>query len=97
MSVMKLLRYAHGPLRSLLSETSTLAAWVARVVLERVAPVVPWLARHKKLWALIGIALSLLLQVGLLWLLGEMIGLCITLMEVWTELAVAHYAITLDS
>lgn len=93
---MKLLRYAHGPLRSLAAETSSLASWAARAVLAYVAPLVPWLARRRTLWAVLGLVLGLVLQVVLLWLLGEMITLCISLMEVWTELAYKHLEITLD-
>jgi hypothetical protein len=36
------------------------------------------------------------MQALLLWLLGEMISLCIALMEVWAELAAKHLEITLD-
>lgn len=91
---MGLLKYAHGPLRSLAAETSYLATWAARAVLKHVASYVPWLSRHRTVWAVLGLVLGLMIQVVLLWLLGEMISLCISLAELWTELAVTHYAIT---
>jgi hypothetical protein len=38
--------------------------------------------------------LGLLMQVLLLWLLGELISLCIDVMNLWALLAAHHYAIT---
>lgn len=35
-------------------------------------------------------------QLGFLWLLGQMVDLCISLMELWVELAAKHLEITLD-
>lgn len=43
-----------------------------------------------------GLTLGLLVQMVLLWLVGEMVDLCITLMEVWAELARKHLEITLS-
>jgi hypothetical protein len=39
--------------------------------------------------------LLMMLQMVLLWLLGQMVDLCISLMEVWVELARKHLEITL--
>jgi hypothetical protein len=36
-------------------------------------------------------------QLVLLWLLGQMVELCLALMEVWLELARKHLEITLDT
>jgi hypothetical protein len=39
--------------------------------------------------------LLMMFQMVLLWLLGQMVDLCISLMELWLELAKAHLRITL--
>jgi hypothetical protein len=39
--------------------------------------------------------LLMMFQMVLLWLLGQMVDLCISLMELWLELARAHLRITL--
>ena len=41
--------------------------------------------------------LGLVVQLVLLWLLGQMVDLCISLFEVWAELAAKHLEITLDT
>ena len=41
--------------------------------------------------------LLMMFQMVLLWLLGQMVDLCISLMEVWAELAAKHLEITLDT
>jgi hypothetical protein len=69
----------------------------ARVVVGAISRRVRWIPRRSKLWVVLALLLGLLMQVLLLWLLGEMIGLCIALMEVWAELAAKHLEITLDS
>lgn len=38
----------------------------------------------------------MMVQMVLLWLLGQMVDLCIDLMNVWVELAAKHLEITLD-
>lgn len=88
------LKYWHEPLRPLMRDVISLSAWAARALLKRVASYVPWLSRHRTVWAVLALVLGLMIQMVLLWLLGEMISLCISLAELWTELAVAHYAIT---
>lgn len=95
MDLVKLLQYVHAPLRSLAAETSSLATWAARAVLANVAAAVPWLSRRRRLWAVIAVVLGLAIQALLLWLLGEMISLCISLAELWTELAYKHLGIML--
>lgn len=40
---------------------------------------------------------GLVVQMVLLWLLGELVSLCISLFEVWAELAAKHLEITLDT
>jgi hypothetical protein len=39
--------------------------------------------------------LLMMLQLVLLWLLGQMVNLCLDLMDVWLELARKHLEITL--
>lgn len=51
----------------------------------------PW-RRHLPL---IVFCLSLAVQAVLLWLLGELVDLSISLMELWTELARKHLELTL--
>jgi hypothetical protein len=41
------------------------------------------------------LVLLMMLQMVLLWLLGQMVDLCIDLMNVWVELARKHLEITL--
>lgn len=48
----------------------------------------PWILR----WA--GVVLSLVVQGAMLWTLAGLIDLCISLMEVWAELASHHLAMT---
>lgn len=43
------------------------------------------------------LVLLTMFQVGFLWLLGQMVELCISLMELWVELAAKHLEITLDT
>jgi hypothetical protein len=43
------------------------------------------------------LVLLTMLQMVLLWLLGELIDLSISLMELWAELARKHLELTLDS
>jgi hypothetical protein len=80
----------------MLALVNQLALAGARVVVRAVSRHIRWIPRRSKLWAVLALLLGLLMQVGLLWLLGEMIGLCIALMEVWAELAAKHLEITLD-
>jgi hypothetical protein len=43
------------------------------------------------------LVLLTMFQLVLLWLLGQLVELCILLMEVWAELAKKHLEITLDT
>jgi hypothetical protein len=49
---------------------------------------------HVLVWA--GVVISLVCQGVMLWILAQMVELCILLMEVWAELAAKHLEITLD-
>jgi hypothetical protein len=80
----------------LLALTYSTALAGARFVVDSLKRLVPWIPRRSKLWAGLAILLGLVMQALLLWLLGEMISLCIALMEVWTDLAAKHLEITLD-
>jgi hypothetical protein len=93
---MGLLRYAHELCRPLLAEIfSRVYRWIAgRLRL-------PQAAGRRSLswrrWLVFGaVVLTLLAEGVMLWLLAEMIDLCISLMEVWAELAAKHLEIVLD-
>jgi hypothetical protein len=52
-------------------------------------------ARHP--WTrLVVLVLLMMFQLVLLWLLGQMVELCLKLMEVWLELATKHLEIVLS-
>lgn len=53
-------------------------------------------ARHPWTRPVVLILLTMF-QLVLLWLLGQMVELCLALMEVWLELAAKHLEITLDT
>lgn len=54
---------------------------------------------HRRPWrrwlAAAALVLGFLVQLVLLWLLGELVDLCISLMELWAELARKHLEIML--
>ena len=52
--------------------------------------------RRRRLLVAGGVVLSLLCQAVMLWILAELVDLCIALMEVWSELARKHLEIVLD-
>lgn len=52
-------------------------------------------ARHPATRPVVLVLLTMF-QLMLLWLLGQMVELCLSLMEVWLELAAKHLEITLD-
>lgn len=82
----------HGKLqRALYAQISSLRSPVP-VVWSLVVSV----ARHPWTRVVILVLLSVL-QMVLLWLLGELVDLSISLMELWTELAAKHLEITLDT
>lgn len=61
-------------------------------------PAIPVPADGRRLviaWA--GIILGLVGQLVLLWLSWELVDLCISLMELWSDLAAKHLSITLDT
>jgi len=94
---MKQLRYYHEPLRPLLRDLISVTAGVARRITDLVLGLVSRGRRRSKGLATIGIVISLVVQMVLLWLLGEMVSLCIDLAELWVELAAKHLEITLDT
>ena len=51
--------------------------------------------RWRRHLPLIVFCLSLVVQAVLIWLLGELVDLCISLMELWAELARKHLELTL--
>lgn len=96
MIAMRLIRYVHAPLRSLLGASVRLWAGVARRALARVLAVSSARRPRGKTIAVLGIILGTLMQVVLVCLVWYLIDLCILLMEVWAELAAKHLQITLD-
>lgn len=96
MILMKLIRYAHEPLRSLLVFSLKTLTAAARRALARVLAVSSARRPHPKAIAVAAMVLGLLMQVALVYMVSELIGLCISLMEVWAELAAKHLEITLD-
>lgn len=94
---MKYLRYAHEACRPLLAEISRrVYQWVAgRLRLPQAAgrPSSFW----RRLLLVSAVVLTLLIEAVMLWMLAELVDLCISLMELWAELAAKHLAITLDT
>ena len=64
------------------------------VLLSRVWGFVMSVLRHPWTRPVVLILLTMF-QLVLLWLLGQMVELCLSLMEVWLELAAKHLEITL--
>jgi len=94
---MKYLRYAHEACRPLLAE---IHSRVYRWVVGRLASPRHAGRRRFNTRALLvfgAVVLTLLAESVMLWFLAYMIDLCISLMELWTELAAKHLEITLDT
>lgn len=93
---MRYLVYSHTHLRSLISVVSgRLYRWIAgrlSVPLKAGRRSTPW----RTVLVVGAVVLTLLAEAVMLWLLAGMIDLCISLMEVWAELAAKHLEITLD-
>lgn len=94
--LMKLLRYMHEPLHSLIGFSLKLSVGVARRVLLRVLSGLHTRRPRGKAIAWAAAVLGCLMQVILVWLVWYLCDLCIALMEVWAELAAKHLEITLD-
>lgn len=94
---MKYLRYAHEACRPLLAEISRrVYQWVAgRLASPRHAgrPSSSW----RRAAVVLAVCLTLLIEASMLWILAELVDLCISLMELWAELAAKHLQITLDT
>lgn len=94
---MKYLRYAHEACRPLLAEISRrVYQWVAgRLLAPRVT------GRRSLSWRRLlvfgAVVLTLLIEGVMLWMLAELVDLCISLMELWAELAAKHLSIVLDT
>jgi len=94
---MKYLRYAHEACRPLLAE---IHSRVYRWVVGRLAS--PRHAGRRRfnprvLVTVLAVLLALVAESVMLWLLAYMIDLCISLMELWAELAAKHLEIVLDT
>lgn len=94
--LMKLIRYTHEPLRSLLAFSLKALTGAARRVLAQVLAVSCTRRPPAKVIAWVGLLLGALMQVVLVCLVWYLVDLCIALMEVWAELAAKHLQITLD-
>lgn len=93
---MKHLVYAH---RAVIPLVTAIYGWLYQGIAGRISPRSgrPLLSEsRRRVLCILAAVLALVVQVVLLWLLGQMIDLCISLMEVWAELAAKHLSITLD-
>lgn len=95
---MKHLPYEHSPNRSLLStvERTFWQHW-ARVIVPRLTRALV-LAKHPLVRAIVVrilVLVGLVVQVVLLLVLAYMIDLCLSLMELWADLARKHLELTL--
>lgn len=93
---MKHLMYVHGNLRPLVSVAT---GYVYRWIVGRLK--VPLRAGRHRLpgrrhLLAAAVVVTLAAEVVMLILLAELVELCISLMEVWAELAAKHLEITLD-
>jgi hypothetical protein len=91
---MKYLRYSHELMTPLLAVawTATRASLRYGIDFLRRARLLSPGSRQILTWLLI--AVGLVLQMGLVWLVGELVSLCIDVMALWAELAVKHLEIT---
>lgn len=94
--LMRFIRYAHEPLRSLLGLSLEILTVAARRALTRVLAVSGARRPQRKTIAAIALVFGLLMQLALVYMVSELVGLIISLMEVWAELAAKHLEITLD-
>lgn len=94
--VMRYLRYAHSTCRPLLAEIfSRVYRRIAGLLLSPMAGgrrPLPW----RRLLTVFAVVLALLTEAVMLYLLAELVDLCISLMELWAELAAKHLSIVLD-
>lgn len=87
---MKYIVYGHRSVTPLLV---VLLRLVWRMVGRLLSPDSRWPAirRHwRRILVWTAVVASLVVQAVMLWILGELVDLCIALMEVWTELAYKH-------
>lgn len=93
---MKQLRYGHEmivPLVVALSRAVTAA--LGRRLLPLGRRLLPGPA-GRRIFAGVLLGVSLLVQILLLWMIGELVSLCIDVMELWAVLARKHLEITLS-
>lgn len=94
--LMKLIRYVHEPLQSLVVFSLKTLVAAARRALAQVLTVSSTRRPPAKVIAWVGLIVGALMQVVLVLLVWSLVDLCIDLMEVWAELAAKHLEITLD-
>lgn len=93
---MRYLRYAHELCRPLLAEISCrVYRWVAGLLRLPQAAGRPSL-RYRRVLVVVAVLLTLVVEGTMLYMLSTLVDLCISLMELWTELAAKHLQIVLD-
>lgn len=93
---MKYLRYSHQlvvPLATALSRAVTAA--LGRRLLPAGRRLIPGPAGRRILAGVL-LGVSLLVQIGLVWMIAELVDLCIDLADLWLALAKKHLEITLS-
>ena len=91
---MKHLVYVHGQLRPLIAVS---LEWVHGQVTHWLSPLAGRLSLTRRrliVMKWVAVALTLVIQAVMLFMLAELVDLCISLMEVWAELASHHIAMT---
>jgi hypothetical protein len=94
---MKQLRYSHALAVSL---AEALYVWLYRTIRRLAGSGRGWrgLGNRGRRFLIVGaVVLALIVEFIMLWMLGELVELCISLMELWAELAAKHLEITLDT
>lgn len=93
MGGMKYLVYGH---QSVTPWTWVLLCWIWTSLRRRFTPVARRLGLNRNWRRIVGwtaVAASLVVQAIMLYILGELVDVCISLMELWAELASYHFAI----
>jgi hypothetical protein len=93
---MREIQYLHQNLRPLVSVVSgAVYRWIVgrlNVPLRAGRRLLPW----RRLVIVVAVIITLVAEAVMLYWLAQLVDLCISLMEVWAELAAKHLEITLD-
>ena len=93
---MNKLRYSHARALSL---AEVVYVWLYRTIYHWAGtslPGGPRGQRGRRILLAAAVVLTLVCEFVMLWMLAELIDLCISLMELWTVLARKHLELTLD-